>query len=420
MNIINFFKKKNEEMLVKKQKIGTVKNKLNDLNKVRYYDTTCEVGVAYHELPFNEFKGPVYRKDLKQRVNLIHNHLNIRGKKGIDIGCAVGGVSFELARRGAIMMGVDFNPDEIKIAQELEDIYRTGCIFMCQDALHIIKKESILLNFDFAVWFSQWMWLVKQHGIEEGKRALFKVSTCVENLFFETSVGDAGAGEAMSIHGITSHEKVIDLIVNNTIYNSCVECKVGDGSALNRSIFYCSSRRKIEYSGQTSVVIRTDFDECIKKFDAFPMLYSNEVNTLKRAYGKHFPKLLEIKDNTITMNYCGEPISINNLPLDYEIQCKEIINDLKACDIIHRDINPTNILVKNGVIIIIDFGFAGRLSNKNDLDLPNSRNNLPRELGYITFRSPYRFDDIYSLNKSIEFIINNPNWISLWEPSNHK
>ncbi len=404
----------------RKVKINAVKEKIKNLNKVKYYETNCPVGVAYHELPFPDFKGAVYRKDLKKRADIIESHVSLQNRKGIDIGCAVGGISFELAQRGALMLGIDFNPDEIEIAQDLEDIYRTGCLFNCQESLEAIKSPNLLANFDFAVWFSQWMWLVKQHGIEEGKNALYLVSKRIKHLFFETSIGDAGAGDVMLEHGITTPEAVIQLLKENTLYSSFVECKRGDGTSLNRSIFYCSGNRSCDYFGFSSSVVRTGANTCIKNFSSKLDLYNNEVNALKKIVGRHFPKIKSANNGIVVMDYCGEPLTLENMPVDYEKQCEEIIKDLKSCDIIHRDINPTNLLLRSGVIMLIDFGYSGCLSSPVDNDLPNSKNNLPYELGYFTFRHPERFDDRYSLQQSIAFIKIKSNWLQTWDPSEHR
>lgn len=406
-------------MKARTKQIESIRQKIKDLNKRRYYNTACPVGVAYHELPFREFKGPVYRKDLKARVDLITEHLPIRGLKGIDIGCAIGGVSFELARRGASMFGTDFNPDEISIAQSLEDVYRTGCLFQCEESMETIRRSSLMMNFDFAVWFSQWMWLVKLHGIEKGMEALFLVSKSVKYLFFETSIGDAGAGDVMQEHGITTPEAVYKLLRSNTIYSSIVECKRGDGTALNRSIYYCSNPVNTERKGLTTSVKRANYNTCSKDLSQYPELFANEVQILQRLSGRHFPKVQQVQAGVIDMSYCGEPLTLSNMPENYDEQCKEILNDLRICDVLHRDINPTNLLVKNGIIMLVDFAYSGRLSNPRDSELPNSGNKLPTCLGYSTFRCPTEFNDRFSLAKSIDFIRGNPNWTLTWNEQEH-
>lgn len=401
-------------MRSKRHNIESIRRKLEDLNKQRYYETTCPVGVAYHELPFREFKGPVYRRDLKQRADLITNHLAIRGLKGIDIGCAIGGVSFELARRGALMFGSDFNPEEIAIAQSLENVYRTGCFFQCEESLETIRRSSFLANFDFAVWFSQWMWLVKLHGFEKGMEALFLVSKSVDHLFFETSIGDAAAGDVMRDHGITTPEAVYGLLRANTIYTKIIECKRGDGTPLNRSVYYCCNPANTERKGLTTSVKRVNYNTCAKDVSRYPELFANEVQVLQRLSGRHFPSLQRAQAGVVNMSYCGEPLTCANMPDNYQEQCLEILRDLKKSDVIHRDINPNNLLVKHDVIMLVDYGYAARLSDLSSRELPNLTNKLPPKLGYSAFRGKREFDDEYSLHQSILFILNHSAHTSPW------
>jgi serine/threonine-protein kinase ULK/ATG1 len=74
-------------------------------------------------------------------------------------------------------------------------------------------------------------------------------------------------------------------------------------------------------------------------------------------------------------------------------------------NIAHRDLKPDNILVKNGVAKIIDFGFAKTLSNPFEV--------MNEHLGTPLFMSPQIFDkqpytsksDIWSLGVTLHELI---------------
>lgn len=83
-----------------------------------------------------------------------------------------------------------------------------------------------------------------------------------------------------------------------------------------------------------------------------------EIEALRRMEGKNVPRLLEVGDNYFDMSYAGEPLSRNNVPLDWECQLRVIVKNLEGCRIVHRDIKPSNICVLEGTINIIDFGCA--------------------------------------------------------------
>jgi len=73
---------------------------------------------------------------------------------------------------------------------------------------------------------------------------------------------------------------------------------------------------------------------------------------------EHFPQVLNVDETNrvIKMSYCGERLTKDNLPKDWENQCDEITGILKRKSIFHSDIYLKNILVKKGVIYLIDFG----------------------------------------------------------------
>ncbi len=93
-----------------------------------------------------------------------------------------------------------------------------------------------------------------------------------------------------------------------------------------------------------------------------------EIKALRKLKGKkHFPQLISEDHNNkiIYMTYCGEILTKKNLPKDWEKQCERIEETLYKCDIYPQDLtgkdNPVpphikNILVKDGIIYMIDFG----------------------------------------------------------------
>ncbi len=97
--------------------------------------------------------------------------------------------------------------------------------------------------------------------------------------------------------------------------------------------------------------------------------WNRELKALKALSGrKHFPKLISVDEEKkiIEMSYCGVPLTKGNLPDNWENQCKQIERVCKQVSIFHQDFigsgaNPIpphvkNILVKDGIINIVDFG----------------------------------------------------------------
>lgn len=87
-------------------------------------------------------------------------------------------------------------------------------------------------------------------------------------------------------------------------------------------------------------------------------LLQREAAFLMRLDGRHAPRLLASGDDWIEMEHCGTELSADNLPADWRAQSAEIAAFLAEAGIIHRDIKPGNILVKDDLFYLIDFGWA--------------------------------------------------------------
>jgi SAM-dependent methyltransferase/tRNA A-37 threonylcarbamoyl transferase component Bud32 len=79
------------------------------------------------------------------------------------------------------------------------------------------------------------------------------------------------------------------------------------------------------------------------------------------------PKLIYYNDQLIVTEYLGEEINEVNIPTDYQDQIRTILNDLKSFGIKHNDILKgtfhstkavSEILVNNGTLYLVDFGWA--------------------------------------------------------------
>ena len=99
--------------------------------------------------------------------------------------------------------------------------------------------------------------------------------------------------------------------------------------------------------------------------------WDNEIKALEVFKGKkHFPQLINVDpaNRIIYISYCGELLTKENLPKDWEKQCKEIEAILDEKKIYHIDLSEIrgekkfhkNICVNKGIINLIDWGFWTR------------------------------------------------------------
>lgn len=107
------------------------------------------------------------------------------------------------------------------------------------------------------------------------------------------------------------------------------------------------------------------------------------------------PVLLDQKLNVIMMTNVGVPLNRNNAPSDLCRQLDDILLMLNRYMCSHNDINPDNLMVKNGYVSLIDFQWA--LPSWENVPLA-----WPRSLNRSYRPSEIVWDDKYSVDKVLE------------------
>jgi len=90
-------------------------------------------------------------------------------------------------------------------------------------------------------------------------------------------------------------------------------------------------------------------------------LIKREAYVLNLLNSRNFiwaPKLIHSEDGLLITERCGERVNEKNIPSNYKIQAKKILQDLKKLNIKHNDIKKSEILINSGVICLCDFGWA--------------------------------------------------------------
>lgn len=147
------------------------------------------------------------------------------------------------------------------------------------------------------------------------------------------------------------------------------------------------------FKGATAIVEKKD-GKVFKKQTSYLDydLTKNEKRILSKCSSIHFPEIYKGGQDGVLMEDCGEELTVANLPRNWKKQLIKIILNLREYNIEHRDIRPNNLMLKNGVIKLIDFGWA-RFKN----DPPD---NPPDCLGY-PYRASWGADDNYAMKKVI-------------------
>jgi len=90
-------------------------------------------------------------------------------------------------------------------------------------------------------------------------------------------------------------------------------------------------------------------------------LFEREVFWLKRLNELRFPwvpKFLAAKKPYVAMEFRGHRVTKTTLPPDWAKQAKQIDADLKRANCRHNDIKLVEILVLNGQLSLVDYGWA--------------------------------------------------------------
>lgn len=108
-------------------------------------------------------------------------------------------------------------------------------------------------------------------------------------------------------------------------------------------------------------------------------LLLREAAFLRELDGRYAPRLIAMEGTWLEMEYGGDELSSNNLPVDWQRQVSEIEVVLADTGIVHRDIKPGNLLVKDGRFNLIDFGWAIKVDENPYVSPRELSSDVPRE-----------------------------------------
>lgn len=128
---------------------------------------------------------------------------------------------------------------------------------------------------------------------------------------------------------------------------------------VNSNVYSIIDRIK---SGQTSTVYRLQGGRVAKHVTGtVPGLFEREKYWLQKlSLSGILPEVYEVDENEkiFVLEDAGSPINKKNCPKDYVLQLENILKKLEGYDCRHNDLSLDEVLVKNGIIKVIDFGWA--------------------------------------------------------------
>jgi 2-polyprenyl-3-methyl-5-hydroxy-6-metoxy-1,4-benzoquinol methylase len=152
---------------------------------------------VYHPIPFYEFRALTTQLEPATpytRLGMIlSGYQNFQGLRVLDLGCNVGFYSFSLAKRGAIVTGIDARPEYIEIASRVAGIYGIENATFVNAPVTPELIDGAEHEWDIALCFSMIQWVADQQGIDYACRVLKTLSRRSKAMFFDVSVNSGAA-----------------------------------------------------------------------------------------------------------------------------------------------------------------------------------------------------------------------------------
>lgn len=332
-----------------------INDKIKNISGRKYAGSSLQDGKLYHDLPFKGVEGiRAHRSKTRERIEKIISLIDVKDKYIVDLGCSVGGISIGMVEGGAgLVDGIDHDAESIEVADSVSTMLGFGMktkFFVENIDMDLIKT----IKADIVLWFSQWMWFVKQYGLEAGKQALFELSKNNRMLVFESAANDGMA----AIKGSTQDD-IEKWLNENTVYDT-IERHEGTSGWHKRDIFVCKDpvvKVKNKWIASNSIIERIAPDKIKKTFKPKSMwMKDREVEALKRlGKYKNFPSIIEVGADYIIMEFVGRQ---NQIKKEMIPQVKDVMKALEIERIKHRDIREENLVAMNGKLSLIDFGLC--------------------------------------------------------------
>lgn len=359
------------------------------IGRKKYDGSSMEPGVTYQNLPSLDI--PYHRGKSDWRAERICELVNVKDKRVLDLGCSVGTMSEVFRKHGAAsVVSVDHDEDSVNLGMAVFPYLN----FISADITH--ELVEVMGYFGVVIWTSQFMWTVKQRGMEYALDLMFRISQNCDTMVFET----AGAGDGMAGVEFPASE-IMPMLIKNTCFQSVMDCGPWGDEWATRNVFVCERPEMFWDTNEWTMVRRMD-RKTIRKFyktnslpaasaDRAREIMGRELHFLELLKGSpYFPKVIAVDGDNFTMEYSGMRASWIS-----DEDASRILSDLKDKRISHRDVRPENIVWDGKNCILLDFSYAVH---------PEDVTNYHYDLGG-EFKWENGFSDEFSLKKTQAFLM---------------
>lgn len=391
--------------------IEEIKEKISKLGTGEYKDgSSVEAGYTYHPIPFEEFKDIPYHKDAcVDEWKLLNAIEDFKEKNVLEIGCANGYFSFNMARMGANVTAFEADSDVCSINNLIKNEKCSAgpwgeLSFRDDSIVSTIGKEG-LTDFDVCLMLNVHMWLVKQHGLETVTGLLKLIAKHCKVLYFQTAHAESSG--LYRVETLQNHEDIVAHLKDAGFeFIELISTSQAHGDGIRYmyramtvdKVLFQSHKTKVDLLSDGTVVKR-HLPPVVKEVENDHTPPSREAKfLLALSHTDKFPQLISVGPSHIRMSYCGEPLTAESIPQDIVKQLSDILLALQTAGINHNDIKPSELCVADGVVRLIDLEWA----TAEGESLPTGPD-APQDIGG-KFRSPAGHSDAFSLLLSLDAI----------------
>jgi SAM-dependent methyltransferase len=156
--------------------------------------SSTRAGWAYHPIPFPEFADvPVHKDACLEELRVIRADLGSEtGLRVLDLGCALGYFTFEMARNAREVVAVEADPEVSAVVEALRAWKQIDNVRVVGGSISRPLLAQIPGDFDVALMLNVHMWIEKQLGRDETILLLRDLAARTGRLYFQTAHAESG------------------------------------------------------------------------------------------------------------------------------------------------------------------------------------------------------------------------------------
>lgn len=179
----------NDEVALDKMAINSIDVLLSKIGTQHYDGSSTKSGWAYHPIPFSEFSIPTHKTAAIGEYEEILKFGNINDSsslKILDVGCSVGYFSFNLAKLGHVVTGIERDSNVYSVAEAMRVYKGFENVGFINSGFNTDVVSS-LGSFDLTLMLNVHMWIYKALGAEKTVEVMRQLSKKTKRILFQTA-----------------------------------------------------------------------------------------------------------------------------------------------------------------------------------------------------------------------------------------